>query len=204
MKMRGFTLIEVLIALTVFAILASITSSAMYQAFNTRDRVTSQANRLNTLQLAIILIKRDTQQILERSILGDEMHTFPPFTGQPNYIEFTRGGVANPMGINRGSTLQRVAYLCKKNQLIRRSWQTLDSPNRNQYQDKLLLDNLTQCEFSFLAHNLQILPSWQEYALQQNQRKETLPTAIRLTLVLTDWGKMSMQFIVPEALYAEG
>ena len=200
---KGFTLIEVLIALSVFAILASITSSAMYQAFNTREHVTVQANRLNSLQLAVAIINRDIQQIVERSVLGNELHHFPPFTGQRYYIEFTRGGIINPTGMNRRGALQRIAYLCKKNRLYRRSWNVLDGPNRNQYQDKLILDNLSQCQFSFLAHNLQTLPRWQEYALQQNQRKETLPTSIQLAVNLNDWGKMSLSFIIPEALYAE-
>ena len=192
MNTRGFTLIEVLIALSVFAILASITSTAMYQAFNTREHITNQSDRLNTLQMAILLIKRDTQQIVDRSVLGNEWHTFPPFIGQSHYIEFTRGGVASPMGIEQGKTLQRVAFLCKNTQLYRRSWQTLDGPNRNQYQDKLLLDHVTQCQFGFVAHNKQILPDWKAFALQQNQQQETRPLAIQLTLKLRDWGKMSM------------
>ena len=200
---KGFTLIEVLIALSVFAILASITSSAMYRAFNTREHVTTQANRLNALQLAVALMNRDIQQIVERSVLGNELHHFPPFTGQRDYIEFSRGGIINPTNINRRGTLQRIAYLCKKDRLYRRSWMVLDGPNRNQYQDKLVLDNLSQCQFSFLAHNLLTLPRWQEYALKQNQNKETLPTAIQLSINLNDCGKLNLSFIIPEALYAE-
>ena len=51
-RVKGFTLIEILIALTVFAILATITSSTLYYAFNTRTRVNEQSERLSTLQLA--------------------------------------------------------------------------------------------------------------------------------------------------------
>ena len=35
-KLNGFTLIEILIALAVFAILATITTSVLYNAFTTR------------------------------------------------------------------------------------------------------------------------------------------------------------------------
>jgi len=200
---RGFTLLEILIALSVFAILATITSSAMYHAFNTRDKVSTQADRLNNLQLAMAIIRRDTQQIVERSVRGNEMHLFAPFIGHPNYIEFTRGGEVNPLGNARSSTLKRVAYLCRNGQLIRRSWDVLDTPTRNQSQDKRLLDNMSQCSFAYLAHNHQVMPEWREYALKQDQRQETLPTAIQFTLNLKDWGKMSALFIIPEALYAE-
>ncbi len=187
---KGFTLLEILIALSVFAILATITSSAMYHAFNTRTRVAVQADRLNTLQLAIALIQHDTQQMVARSVLGNELHVFPPFTGQPAYVEFTRTG---------DGILKRVAYLCRRGQLIRRSWVVLDTPARNQFLDKILLDNLKECGFAYLAHNQQILPDWQEYAVKQDQRQETLPSAIQFTLNLTDWGNMHLLFVIPEA-----
>ncbi len=187
---RGFTLLEILIALSVFAILATITSSAMYHAFNTRTRVAVHADRLNTLQLAIALIQHDTQQMVARSVLGKELHVFPPFTGQPAYVEFTHTG---------DGILKRVAYLCRNGQLIRRSWEVLDTPVHRQYQDKLLLDNLKQCGFAYLAHNQQILPDWQEYAVKQDQHQETLPSAIQFTLTLIDWGSMHLLFVIPEA-----
>ena len=199
----GFTLLEILIALSVFAILATITSSAMFHAFNTRAKVSAQSARLSDLQLTMALIRRDTLQIVERSVRGNELHLFPPFTGQSNFIEFTRGGEVNPLGSAKRSTLKRVAYLCRKNQFIRRSWDVLDTPSRSQHQDKILLDNLNECSFAYLAHNQQILPEWHEYALKQDQRQETLPTAIQFTFNLTDWGNMSLLFILPSAFYAE-
>jgi general secretion pathway protein J len=202
-KNNGFTLLEILIALSVFAILATITSSAMYHAFNTRALVTKQADRLSTLQLAMALIQRDTQQITQRSVRGNQLHLFPAFTGQSQYLEFTRGGAVNPDGSVLRSTLMRIAFLCRNGQLVRRSWEALDTPYRNKYQDKVLLNNLDQCKFAYLMHNHQVLSEWHENALRENQRKESLPTAIQFTFNLTDWGNMSLLFVIPEALYAE-
>lgn len=196
---QGFTLLEILIALSVFAILATITSSALYHAFNTRTRVVAQAYRLNTLQLTMALIQHDTQQIIARSVLGNELHAFPAFTGQPEYLEFTRTGNVNSVNGTQYGILKRVAYLCRNNQLIRRSWNVLDTPIRNQFQDKILLTNLKHCGFAYLAHNQQLLPDWKEYALKQDQHQETLPSAIQVTLTLEDWGNMHLLFVVPEA-----
>lgn len=193
MKNRGFTLIEVLVALSIFAILASITSTAMMHAFNTKERLAQQSNQLHTLERAILLFKQDVQQILIRAILTDEFHSFPPFIGQPHYIEWTRGGVVNPMGTDQGNTLQRVAFLCKNGQLYRRHWQVLDGPHRKQYHDQLLLDHLTHCQFQFVTQNKQMLPVF---------REETLPQAIQITLEFTNWGKMSLLLVIPEQSYA--
>lgn len=201
-KSSGYTLLEIMIALAVFAILSTITASAMYQAFDTRARVNVQANRLNEVQLALILIARDTEQILERAVRGDEMRMFPPFVGQKNYIEFTRGGLVNPNEMELRSTLQRVAYKCDGDKLVRRSWDALDTTNRNRYLDKTILEHLDGCKFSYLASNRQILPEWREYAVQQNQKKETLPIAIQVTLTIPSMGNTSLLFALPEALYA--
>lgn len=201
-KQHGFTLLEILIALAVFAILATITSSAMYYAFNTRARVNEQADRLNTLQLAVTLIERDVEQIVARAIRGNEMHLFPAFIGQHQYLELTRNGIVNPNSEEKRSSLKRIAYVCQNNQLLRRSWESLDTTNRKLYEDKVLLDNIVNCKFAYLNHSLQVLPEWRENALQQNQQSEPLPKAIQFTLTLKDWDKMSLLFIIPEALYA--
>ncbi|CEG56708.1 GspJ family T2SS minor pseudopilin variant LspJ [Legionella fallonii] len=199
---QGFTLIEILIALTVFAILATITSSSLYYAFDTRTRVTIQAEKLNTLQLAVSLIQQDTSQAVERAIRGNEMRLFPVFVGQSQYLEFTRDGDINPQSIEKRSALKRIALLCKDRALLRRTWPTLDSTNKNIYEDKVLLDGVTECHFNYLNQSSQLLPEWREQAVNQNQIKEPLPQAIQINLTLKEWGEMNLLFVIPEALYA--
>ncbi|MBL7481003.1 type II secretion system minor pseudopilin GspJ [Legionella bononiensis] len=201
-KYTGFTLIEILIALTVFAILATITSSTLYYAFNARTRVNEQAERLNSLQLAISIIQQDTTQTVERPIRGNEMRLFPGFVGQAQYLELTRDGVINPKSIEKRSSLKRIALVCQDGTLIRRTWSSLDPLDRNIYEDKELVNNLSDCYFNYLNQNLQVLSEWREQALAQNQRKEPLPKAIQINLKLNDWGKLNLLFIIPEALYA--
>ena len=199
---RGFTLLEILVALSVFAILATITSSAIYHAFKTRDIVTQQSNQLSRLQLAMALIQRDTQQIIDRPIRGSQRRLLPALIGKSEYLEFTRGGNVNADAHMLRSNLVRVAFLCNHHQLIRRHWEALDTPNRNAYQDTVLLNHLTQCQFAYLTHSHQLLSEWTEKVLAPNQRKESLPTAIQLTITIQKLGNASLLFVIPEALYA--
>ncbi|MFI4963126.1 MAG: GspJ family T2SS minor pseudopilin variant LspJ [Legionellales bacterium] len=198
---KGFTLIEILIALTVFAILASITSSALYHAFSTRARVNSQADQLNALQMAISIIEQDTIQIVDRGVRGTDMHPVAAFIGQAKYLEFTRDGVINPKSKEKRSTLKRVALVCEGGQLLHRTWISLDAPNRTNFEDKILLEQITHCYFNYLDHSLQPLTEWHDQALTQNQTKEPFPKAIQVNLTLKEWGEMNMLFIIPGAVY---
>lgn len=93
---HGYTLIEILVALSVFAILSAMTTTAMYQAFTTRERINIKSNQLNTLQLGITIISRDTEQIIQFEPFKIDHEDRHAFTGESNYFEFTRGGFVNP------------------------------------------------------------------------------------------------------------
>ena len=192
---RGYTLIEIMIALAVFAILATITATSMLHAFDTRARVNIQSDQLNTLQIALTLISRDVTQIIPRAVIGTDMHLFAPFIGTSNAIEFTRGGIVNPDEMEPRSTLKRVALICRGTTLIRRTWTHLDAPTRKHYQDKRLLNNLKTCSFSYLNNNRQTLAEW-------GSNTEILPIAVQFNLSITHWGNMNLLFSIPEALYA--
>lgn len=199
---KGFTLIEILIALTVFAIIATITSSTLYYAFTTRTRVNEQSERLSAIQLAISLIQQDTSQTVERAIRGNDMRVYPIFVGRPGYIEFTRDGDVNPGSSDKRSTLKRIALICQKGALIRRTWDSLDPPNRAVHADKLLIANLSDCHFGYLNQYLQVFPEWRADAVNQDQNKESLPKAIQINLTLQDLGEINLLFTLPGALYA--
>lgn len=199
-KNHGYTLLEIMVALAVFSILATITAATMLHAFDTRARVSLQADKLNTIQVTLTLIAKDIQQIIERPVIGTEMHLFPPFIGTANYIEFTRNGVVNPNGMAQRSTLRRVAFLCKDKTLIRRVWPRLDAPNRESYQDKPLLDNLELCTFAYLSNSQDVSKEWRNDAGQQ-QKNEILPMAVQVNITIHKWGNMSLLFPIPEVLY---
>lgn len=198
---KGFTLMEILIALVIFAILATATSSILYYAFTTRNRVNNQADRLNQLQMAINMIQQETTQIIDRQIRGNEMHLFPAFVGQRSYVEFTRDGVVNPNSQEKRSTLKRIALYCIESRLIQRTWSQLDPLNINEYEEKTLIDNLSQCHFNFLNKNLQVLSEWREQLNDQHNQQGLFPKAIQVNLELKDWGEINLLFVIPGGLY---
>ncbi len=197
----GYTLIEIMIALVVFAILAVITSTALYQAFETRTRLNEQSSRLSELQLALALMNKDIEQTIDRPIREAEMTIAPAFIGEHTYLEFTRGGLLNPQALEKRSTLKRIAYRCTNNSLIRQSWERTDSPDRHS-EEEIILHNLSECTFAYLDRNRQVLDSWQESLQTRSLKREPLPIAVQLTLTIKEWGNMSLLLIIPGSLYA--
>lgn len=200
---KGFTLLEILIALAVFAVIAVITSSALFTTFNTRAKINLQADRLSQIQLGMSLIQRDLQQLVAREVRGNEMRLFPVLVGLPKYTEFTRSGFVNPAALQKRSTLKRVALVCTKDSLLRRSWPVLDTPDRTAWQDKVIFTNLTSCQFSYINRNLQSFQEWRENMVNQEQRPEPFPKAIQLNVTFADWGNINLLFLVPEAVYGK-
>lgn len=203
MRFKGFTLIEILVALIIFAIIASITSATLYQAFNTRDKVNLVADKLNQIELTMALIEQDTSQAIARSVRGNDLRLIPVFIGENQYVEFSRSGVLNPNQSHRSSSLQRIAYRCQDGKLYRKSWHEIDSFDRNRFQQKVMLSEVESCRFEYINRTLNILKEWrpQRSIRERLMRPELLPQAIRIKLTLKKWGKLQPVFIVPEAAY---
>lgn len=200
---RGFTLLEIMVALAVFALLAGITGSAMYHAFDMRAKVAKQSDRLLDVQKAIAIISRDTEQLSMRPVRGNEMHLFPAFIGKGQYVEYTRGGLTNPQSLEQRSTLKRIALVCDGQNLIRRRFEVLDSTERTRFIDTVLIPNVTACRFEFLNKNLQSLTEWRATELPQEGMNDltVFPKALQLHITLADWGNARFLFIIPEAMY---
>lgn len=207
MKIKGYTLIEVLIALAVFAILAVLTSSALQQTLGINQRLQAHMNAWENFALTIDHINQHISQMVPRGVRGNDGIPIPAFVGKQDYIEFTRGGYLATQGERRQSSLARIALLCQDDKLIERRWPVLDSINRSQYRDEVLLRGLSRCQFDFLSQQLEWLTPWRantNTGKGQNIVMEMLllPKAIRLEMDWQTQGRSKFIFINQIGNYA--
>lgn len=208
-KTAGFTLIEILVALFIFAILSTITAAALHNILQSQKIVRVHAKRLQQLQLTLSLMQQDTNAMIQRSIYADDFQFFPAFIGRSDYVEFSRGGLPNPQGIEQQSTLLRLAWLCHNHQLIRRIWAHTDTPHRNQYSDSVLLKNVQNCHFAFLDKQLRTWNDWKDVLAQDKtsmntpnpDKPEILPKAIQFNLITKEFGTGSFLWSITPAVY---
>ena len=120
-RQRGFSLIEAIVALAVFALLASIGIVVLRQALDSRAAAADQLDRLARLQLTDSLLRADLSQAALRPVRESDgqpgLHALVVATdgdarawqGRAPLIALTRRGWSNPGGQARAS-LQHVQY----------------------------------------------------------------------------------------------
>jgi len=121
----GFTLIEVLVAVVVFAILSATAYGALNALSRSAAMQREHAERLSRLQLTVARLDADLRQLTNRPMRNPRGQTEPPLLGSPLSLTGVRAGWHNPAGLKR-SDLQRFNWHFEDGELLRRAWPVTD------------------------------------------------------------------------------
>lgn len=197
---QGFTLLEMLVALTVSVLVAMAGASALQstrQTMHTYDDITTE---LRTLRLAMRTMRDDLEQIQRRPI-RDEFGTtqaalFANLNTNNNLIAFSKGGWRNPRELKR-ATIARVVYKLENGELKRGRWNVLDRVLADEPKYTTLLTDVESVTFEFLDSNKRWHRIWppQSAAAATTSAITDLPNAIKVTFELKELGKLSRIFV---------
>jgi general secretion pathway protein J len=192
-KQHAFTLIEVLVSLAIFAILATLAYGALSQTLDSADLLNNRMDRLQAIQRTMRLLSEDLQQLAPRPIRDELGDGFGPAldTGfQSGFaLELTHGGWSNPIVLPR-STLQRSAYRIEEDELIRYHWTVLDRTLANEPLSVTLLDGVESVLFRFLQANGEWTEQWPPANRPGNLGARERPRAVEVILTLGGEGEI--------------
>jgi general secretion pathway protein J len=206
-RARGFTLIEVVIAMFIAAIMFAIGYGAINQALRDRDALNVSQARVTEIQTGMRVVAQDLAQTIARpardtSGTGQLMPAMFANGSSDVILTFTRAGWSNPAGIQRPAE-QRVSYRFIDGSLVREHWLAVDPALNTEPRQRVLLTRVKAVEIRFLDPvSRQWRTDWQanvsgQVAPNQVSLLVTRPLAIEFTVVFEDWGRVMRLFEIP-------
>jgi general secretion pathway protein J len=190
-RRSGFTLVEMLVALFIFGLLAAAGVTVMGYAIDSQAQVRTHMDRTAEFQRMRAILKADLAQAAPRRTRG--------LDGQPSPSAFIGGGTGGALLIltRRGwenldgrsrASLQYVEYRLVDDRLERATRSALDGAPLGPPQ--ILYQGVSTVQPAFLSRG-EWTPTWLGDRLAQ------LPDAVRLDMELEEVGPVSQLFIVP-------
>ena len=194
----GFTLIEILVAITIFIIMAAMAYGGLRVILESRDSYERNSDRLAELQTFFMLMERDIGQAVDRPVRDNFGDTQPSLSGNENGLELTHAGVRNPAGFAR-SHLQRVAYVLDQGAVVRLVWPVIDRAQDTEPARSDVLRDVQSMQLRYLDAGRQWQTDWP--ADKQNDKTpEALPRAVEVSIEYRDWGTLTRLFALPLSL----
>jgi general secretion pathway protein J len=192
-RARGFTLIEMLVALLILAVMSALGYSTYRAARISATRAQESLARTREIEFGLRILLQDLAEAVPRPIrdpLGTtRLPSFRGGPGQPTLLDLTRSGWSNTAGMQR-STLQRVSYALVGDK-IQRSYQTvLDPTSTNQPVVQDLLTGVTSIQLNFLDPSQNWNTQWPPSTLPLPEGEWTRPVAVEILIEFKDWGKI--------------
>ncbi len=193
-RSRGLTLIELLVAVFVFAVMATIAYAAIARILQNAEFLENYMARMQAIQLTMRFLESDLLQAAPRPVrdeLGETLVGAIQTSAASQFaLELTRGGWTNPAGLPR-STQQRLAYQLIDGELSRYHWNVLDRTFSNQPVQTVLLDGVDAIGFRYLLPSGQWTDQWPPLENLAQADPRSRPRAVEIVLVLAAEGELT-------------
>ncbi|MEF8792647.1 type II secretion system minor pseudopilin GspJ [Thiohalorhabdus sp.] len=207
-RQEGLTLIELIVALAIFALVATAAYTALGQGVDIQDRLQRKRDFWQRLELAFSTMARDLEQVIARipQVTGRQWRApfhapASPDAGLDGVLfRFSRGGLTS---FREGpvSPYQRVSYRLPEDRLVRATWPRVDGPRASDTREAELITGVIKAKARFLAEGgNRWQQGWPPPGRTLNAGEAStgpgLPVAVELTLTFEQHGEFRRVFHV--------
>ncbi|HET9764595.1 MAG TPA: type II secretion system minor pseudopilin GspJ [Casimicrobiaceae bacterium] len=177
---RGFTLLEVLLAIAIVALIAVLGYRALAALTDSESRLAGEATRWRTLDLFFARLEGDLRQAIPRPArLSDTRE--PAWVGIADatgnaMLAFSRAGPE--FGLEPGSAGQRLAYRFRDGTVEVLYWATYDRPRGIDPAAYTLVDGVANFRLAYLTKDGAWIDAW------PRSGESELPRAVKVDLTL--------------------
>ena len=196
---RGFTLIEILVSLVIFAAMAAITWGALSQIARARSALANEQDRFAAVVRTMSDLERDLRQGISRPLRGNYGEQLHAVLGTSERVELSRLGFANPRAEPR-SNIERVLYAIDNKKLRRGRYSVLDRAAGSVAEWRDMLAEVDELRLRYLDND----GSWRDQWPPRDSPPETLPRAIEVRLRLDDFGELRRVVGLPSTMALQG
>lgn len=204
--MTGFTLLELLIAIALFALLGLATYRMLEAVLRSDEVVRAQEIQLRELGRAVWRLEQDLLQAVPRPVrdgYGDEQNAF---IGQLSSmeggaaLELTRSGWRNPTGLRRAN-LQRVRWHLAGDSLERHYWVVLDRDVDSEPRVQRVLDEVSEWRLRYLDAQNSWHEEWPPFDFGRGDPEDQarrLPVAVEVSFDHRRYGTITRLLRLPD------
>ncbi|MHB1543848.1 MAG: type II secretion system minor pseudopilin GspJ [Gammaproteobacteria bacterium] len=197
---RGFTLIEILVATAILALLAIMAYGSLGTILQERARTRRAGSALQSLQMTMLFMSQDLAQAAPRPIRSSTGVLKPALHGGAGtagpLLVLTRDGDLNPAEEHR-SDLERVGYGLRHHALVRYTWPVLDRVTPLTPERETLLHHVRSFKIRFLGPQGNWHRHWPALDAALAAELNRRPIGIKIILKTKTWGTIERIFELP-------
>jgi len=196
MRQRGFTLVEMLVALTIFALMSVLAYRGLNAALQTRAHLTEDNRRWRDVALTLAQLEQDMGLAVNRPARGSGGLPLPALVGNAQafgandaQLSFSRMGMAWQTGVL--ADVQRHGYRLNNGTLEQLVWPVLDQAPRSEPAVQPLLERVRRFDLRYLDGSGNWQSRWPLPGMA------ALPAALEVVLELDGGVAVTRVFALP-------
>ena len=196
-RTAGFTLIEIMVAITIFALLSAVSYRGLDAILKASAHVEQETRKWSEITLAFVNIQQSLVVAVDHPIRARDGLIGAAFIGSASLrnedealFAFTRTGFSGHRGAL--SDLQRIGYRVRGSKLEQLIWPVLDQAPRTEPYAVELLAGVTSLLVRYVAPDSSRNATWPLAG-----KEAALPAALEITLSLKTGEQITRLFALP-------